>query len=98
MRSEVELLGTGVAIEELESLGSVSFDDLDLLHNATDTSDVIIGVDTLSFEVITQVHFVQKSGDQFITSATPTPFKEVTLDISGILDAKIIMARVFSDL
>ncbi len=97
-RSEVELLGTGVAIERLESLSSVAFNDLDLLNNAQDTSHVLIGEDTLSFTVQTTVVFVQKSGDHFVESATPTPFKEVKLDISGVLDAKIIMGRVFSDL
>lgn len=98
IRSEVELMGNGVAVERLEELGAVAFDDLDLLHNTKDTTDVIIGSDTLAYVINTEVTYAQKNGNVFIFSATPTPFKEVTLNIEGLLDASVTMSRIYSHL
>ena len=98
IRSEVELMGAGVAIDRLEALGTVGFDDLDDLHNTEDIAQVIIGDDTLAYTINTEVTYAKKNGDEFVFSATPTPFKEVTLDIEGVLDASVTMSRIYSHL
>lgn len=98
VRSEIELIGTGVVLKQLEEISAVPFDDLDLLDGHIDTSFVTMANDSLPYIIKTVVVYVEKSGDEFVVSGTTTPFKEVTLNTSGMLDSQITMSRIYSDL
>ena len=57
---------------------------------------MVLEQDTLAFDLMRTVQFVEKQAGEFVAAAGETDFQEVTLGIDGVLDTSITMSRIFN--
>ena len=99
MLSEVNLVATGVGTEHLDSVGTMSFEEITDLHE--DQRTVLVALDsanvsTLSFDLTSTVNFVAMQGNAFVEVTGPTDYQEVLVTIQGLLESTVTMSRIYS--
>lgn len=96
MRSEVQLIASGVGTEYLDEVGTASFEEIAGHNGAVSTNLVILETDTLSFDLTTSVSYVEKQGNAFVSTLDETDYQEVRVMIQGLLSSTVTMSRIYS--
>ena len=96
IKSEVQLVASGVGTEHLDRVGTRSFEKVTDLHNDQRTTLVILDSDTLSFDLTSTVRFVEMQGNVFVEVEDPTDYQEVLVTIQGLLNSTVTMSRIYS--
>ena len=95
IRSEVQLIASGIGTEYLEETSTLDYEGIHELNGDTQTKDVVINGETFSFDLQTQVRFMEKVGNAFAATTDETDFQEVRVTIAGLLDTSISMSRIY---
>ncbi len=96
IKSEVQLVASGVGTEHLDRVGTRSFEKVTDLHNDQRTTLVILDSDTLSFDLTSTVRFVELQGKVFVAAQDETDYQEVLVTIQGLLNSTVTMSRIYS--
>lgn len=96
IRGEIQLIASGVGVDHLDAIGIMDFDDIKNLNGAQQMAQVVLGTDTLSFDLVTSVHFLDWQSDSFVPTASVTNYQEVTVSIDGLLESDVTMSRIYS--
>ncbi len=96
IKSEVQLVASGVGTEHLDRVGTRSFEKITDLHDDQRTTLVILDSDTLSFDLTSTVRFVELQGNVFVAAQDPTDYQEVLVTIQGLLNSTVTMSRIYS--
>ena len=104
IRSELMMIATGVASEHLDEIGTMDFEDLEDLQ-VVDPQPVTVQVDfgseTFDFDVVTDVQYVKKQGNNFVLWQSATDLQEVTVTVSSLTELELLtptmtMSRIYS--
>ncbi len=96
MRSEVQMMASGVGTQHLDQVGLLDFDEITDLNGFEETVSVPVEDGTFTFNLSTQVRFVEKTMDAFEAAENTTDHQEVSVTIDGLLKSKIVLSRIFS--
>ncbi len=96
IKSEVQLVASGVGTEHLDRVGTMSFEEITDLHDDQRTTLVILDSDTLSFDLTSTVRFVELQGNVFVAAQDETDYQEVLVTIQGLLNSTVTMSRIYS--
>ena len=86
---------TGAAPSPLTLDTARSLDEAD---GRSATRQIALQDGTASFRVEVEVERIKKQGDRFVSTADPTPFRNVRVRVEGPLDATAVLERVLVDL
>ena len=95
IRSEVQLIASGIGTEYLEETSTLDYEGIHELNGDTQTKDVVINGETFSFDLQTQVRFMEKGINAFVSTTEATDFQEVRVTIKGLLNTSISMSRIY---
>ena len=96
MRSEVQLVASGVGTQYLDEVGTMSFDDIMDLGGEQTTVLVPLQSDTMAFDLLASVRFVEKQGSTFAATQDTTDYQEVSVAIEGLLGTTVTMSQIYS--
>ena len=122
IQNDLDLIGSGIAAEQLDYITSLPFDsqgtvssasdltpssdfglgsatymastDVDDFHHKTLNVKVPAFSDTLQFDVSVYVRYVEQSGSSYISSSSPTYYKEVSLSVDGEGISTVSLSRI----
>ena len=98
MKGEMFSVASGVANEQFERLAALPFDSLHVFAGATEDVSIGFESDTFYFQIQTDVTYATFNGSGFKASKDVSDFQEVTLTVTGELDAQITTSRVYNRL
>ncbi len=104
IRSELQMMATGVATEHLDALSTMDFENLEDLQVGDPqpvTVQVDLGSETFDFDVVTYVEYVDKQGSIFVPSGgSETDLQEVNVTVAALMNINppivITSSRIYS--
>ncbi len=95
IRSEVQLIASGVGTEYLEETGTLDFAGVNGRNGDAQSRDIVINGETFAFDLEAQVRFMEKETNGFVTANDETDFQEVTVTVEGLLGTSVSMSRIY---